>query len=112
VTLTLNTWGTDADGGRRVISTQTVQQVDCMVQPDRPEKLVSIDPETGLRRITEAVKASIIFPENPCTNVDDTITWVDSDGGSDAETHIYQVKSRRDPAGLRSIWEVICEERI
>ena len=73
VTLTRNTWGQDSDGGRAVVSTQTVQQVDCLVQPEPPERLVSIDPESGLRRVTEVIPGTIIFPENPRLSVDDRI---------------------------------------
>jgi hypothetical protein len=112
VTLTLNTWGTDADGGRIVVSTQTVRQVDCSVQPGRPVREVTTDKDDGSRRITQFIPTILIFPENPRLKVDDLVTWLDSDGGPDAETHIFQVQGKRDASGLRSVWEVHCIERI
>ena len=112
VTLTRNTWGTDADGGRQVASSATVEQVDCSVQQGEPREEITVEPETGLRRVTQIIPAEIIFPENPRLNADDLITWIDSDGGPDTETHIYQVKGTINAAGLRSVWRVRAEERI
>jgi hypothetical protein len=112
VTLTLNTWGTDADGGRQVVSTQTVRQVDCSVQQGKPVREVTTDPADGSRRITQYIPTIMIFPENPRLKVDDIATWIDSDGGNDSETHIILVQGKRDAAGLQSVWEVHGIERI
>jgi hypothetical protein len=112
VTLTLNTWGADPDGGRIVVSTQTVQQVDCSVQQGRPDEEVTTDPQSGSRRVTQFIPTIVIFPENPRLNSDDIITWDDSDGGSDGETHVIEVSGKRNPAGVRSVWEVHGKERI
>lgn len=109
VTLTRNIWGQDADVGRIITGTTTVRQVDCLIQPDDPQRLVSIDPETGLRRITEVIPGTIIFPENPRLAVDDLITWTDED---EQQTHTYQVKSSRSASELGSVWAVRVEEKI
>jgi hypothetical protein len=102
VALTRNVWGQDADGGRTVSSTTTSSQVDCSVQPGDPERLVTIDPETGLRRITQISPCKIIFPENPKLSVDDLVTYVDDD----RQTHVYQVKGTLPAAFVGSVWEV------
>ena len=108
VTLTRNVWGQDADGGRIVTGTKVQQQVDCMVQPAEPERLVTVDPETGLRRITEIVKTEIIFPENPKLSVDDLVAFTD-----DADQlHNYQVKGTLPAAMLGSVWQVHTVELI
>lgn len=108
VTLTRNIWGQDADGGRTVKSTRISQQVDCMVQPAEPERLVTADPDTGLRRITEIIKTEIIFPENPKLSVDDLVAFVD-----DADQlHNYQVKGTLAAAFLGSVWKVHTVELI
>jgi hypothetical protein len=112
VTLTRNTWAEDADGGRFVASTVTVRQVDCSVQQGEPKEEITIGPEEGLRRVTQTIPTTVIFPDNPRLKVDDLITWVDTDGGPDSETHIIQVKGKRDAAGLRSVWAVQGFEKI
>jgi len=108
VTLTHNVWGQDADGGRTVTGTTVSQQIDCMVQPAEPERLVTIDPETGLRRITEISKTEIIFPENPKLSVDDLVSFTDDAG----QLHSYQVKGTLPAAMLGSVWTVHTTELI
>lgn len=112
VTLTLNIWGTDPDGGRMITGTQTVRQVDCSVQQGEPQREVTTDPSDGSRRITQFIPGIIIFPENPRLKVDDLVAWLDSDDGASGETHVFQVQGKRDAAGMRSVWEVHVIERI
>lgn len=109
VTLTRQSWTQDADGGRLAGTPTIVRQVDCLVQPEPPERIVSTDPDTGLRRVTEVIPGQIIFPENPRLSVDDLIQWVDDEEG---ETHQYQVKSQRSASELGSVWAVRVEEKI
>ena len=112
VTLTRQIWGQDGDGGRVITGSQTGQQVDCSVQPGKPERLVTTDPDTGLRRITQIVPCEVIFPENPRLNTDDLVTWTDYDSSENGETHVYQVKGRMNAASLGSVFSVHTTEVI
>jgi hypothetical protein len=111
VTLTRNTWGTDADGGRMVVSSVTVQQVGCSVQQERPTQEITVDPADGSRRVNQVIPTIVIFPENPRLFPDDLITWTVTDCDQ-AEVHLIRVQSQRNPSGVSSVWDVHCVERI
>lgn len=111
VTLTRNTWGTDADGGRLVISTTTVSQVDCSVQQERPTEEITVGAADGSRRVNQVIPTIVIFPENPSLKPDDLITWTVNDCDS-AEVHVIRVNSQRNPSGVSSVWDVHGVERI
>jgi len=112
ITLTRNAWTNDVDGGRILAGQTIVYDIPCSVQPGEATTEETSDPEGGLRRVTHIVPFNVIFPENPQLNVDDLISWLDSDGGNDGVTHLIRVKGYRNNAGLRSTFEIFGEERM
>jgi hypothetical protein len=111
VTLTLQTWTTsnlyDPDGGRMVQSETVRPEVPAAVLPGRPIREVTIDPETGLRRVTVVQPATVEFTSDVGLHVDDLVTWTDEAD----ETHIYQVCAYGSVAGQPGFWVATCQKR-
>lgn len=92
VTLTVNTWGYDVDGGRTITSTSTTTGVACSFSPGETDRVAD---EYG--RVSEINPALFIFGTNPGLSVDDSITY-----GSD----VYAVVGVQDNAGRAAAWSV------
>lgn len=105
VTLTLTVWTTDADGGRIPLSQTTRPGIPAAVLPGKPVRLVSYEPDSGLRRVTTIWPASVEFPDDAALNVDDTIAWTDDAG----TVHTYQVEGYGSTAG-QPPWVATCKE--
>lgn len=104
VTLTLVTWTTDADGGRLPATTTVRTDVPAAVLPGKSVRLVSYEPDTGLRRVTVIWPVSVEFGSDVGLNVDDTIGWTDEAD----KLHTYQVEGYGpQPNGL---WVATCRE--
>jgi hypothetical protein len=107
-TLTLQTWGTDADGGAAVVSSIVRIAVPCVYLPGKGRREITTEPATGLRRVTQWVPVSFGFPEDVGLNIDDLITWIDDSDN----THTYQVKSYGPYVAGQGGWNVATVEEI
>ncbi len=75
VTLTLNTWGQDADGFRFNTGSSTLANVPCQVDPGDPER--EVQAHDGLERITQYVPYELLFLLDYGLQIDDEIDWYD-----------------------------------
>ena len=107
VSLTLNAWGTDLDGGRIVASTMTEHCVPAAVLQGKGQARVQVDPETGDRRVTEFTPITVQFDCNVCLNIHDLILWTDA---ADVD-HVYLVVAYGPVAAQPGAWVATCEER-
>ena len=107
VTLTLNTWGTDVDGSRVVASTVIKPEIPAAVLPGKPQRQYHIEPETGIRRMTEWTPVTVQFDGNVGLHLEDLIDWTDE---SDVD-HTYLVHGYSPLAGQPGAWVATCEER-
>lgn len=108
VSVTHNTQATDADGGRRVISSQVVTGLRCFVQPGIARTIIDTTDLTGNNRVTEFNPTRIYFTDDAGLKVDDQITWVDHTG----RTHVYLVVGYIAPAAPMAPWRAECKENI
>ena len=109
VDVTLNTWGTDADGSRIVVSTRTYRDVPATVLVGKPSsRTIGTEPETGLFRTTEFTPVTVQFDERLPFNVHDLIAWYDPAG----TLHTYLVIGYGPLAGVAGAWVATCEERL
>ena len=108
VLVTHNIFGTDVDGGRKIVGTRPVKNVPAFVQPGKSRTIVETADETGYRRVTETNPTRIYFVSDQSLEVQDMISWVDSL----SVTHNYIVTGYSEPGGLTSFWMADCDEVI
>jgi hypothetical protein len=107
-TLTLQTWGSDLDGGRMPVGATIRRNVPCVYLPGKGKREVEDRPEMGLRRVTQVIPTSFGFTENVGLNIDDLVAWTDEGG----MTHNYQVKSYGPYVAGQTGWHVATVEEI
>lgn len=105
VTTLKHTWGKDADGGRRILSTITTEDLACSVDPGLSSSVVD---ETG--RWTNENQYILRFSFDPGLSVHDEVTW--SDPFSLDGPHRLVVLGSANKMGRGVTFEVNCVERI
>lgn len=104
VTLLKHTWGKDADGGRTVLSTTTVENVFCSVEPGTQDTRVD---ETG-RWVTEN-NYILRFSTDPGLSTHDEMTWLEVNS---SRVHHLVVLGTSNKMGRSATFEVNAIERI
>ena len=107
VSLTLNAWGTDADGSRVIAGTTIRYDVPAAVLAGRGRTEVEHSPESGLSRVTHITPYVVGFEEDVGLSVHDLVAWTD-DGDA---THTLLVIDYGQPAGRPGFFAAQCEER-
>lgn len=108
VTITYNSWDTDQDGGRKVDTSTTKNNVPCFVQPGESRTIMETSDAGGLRRVTELTPGKVYFVDNVKIKIDDFITWVDTSG----DTHNYIVLGFNAPCSTNVCYMASVEERL
>jgi hypothetical protein len=112
VTHVINAWGTDADGGRTVLSTTTYTGIPCSVQPVPGKWVTMVDDaaETGLRLVYQKGTYEIIYPDRPAIMEHDLILWTE-DTDTPVTHTLVVIAVEPSSAGRRATWAVTAEER-